>query len=94
MNMGGRPYSENYLEHRRIVGEKQAERVRVRKVKKELVKLFTEIFCGFGGMEKRVRGPLLTDSLVRKENGDVGRDKQEAKAGSRKQAESGNTQAV
>jgi len=48
MNMGGRPYSENYIEHRRIVGEKQAERVRVRKVKKELVKLFTEIFSTKG----------------------------------------------
>ena len=43
-NMGPRPYSPNYLEHRRIFGERQAERVRVRKVKKELVALFKEMF--------------------------------------------------
>lgn len=43
-NMGGRPYSQNYVEHRRILGEKQAERVRLRKIKKELIKLFQEIF--------------------------------------------------
>lgn len=44
-NMGPRPYSKNYVEHRRIFGEKQAERVRIRKVKRELVKLFKEIFA-------------------------------------------------
>ena len=43
-NMGPKPYSRNYAEHRKIFGQKQAERVRVRKIKRELVKLFTEIF--------------------------------------------------
>lgn len=38
------PYGESYAIHRRVLGEKQAEKVRVRKVKKELIKIFTEIF--------------------------------------------------
>lgn len=41
---GKQCYSKNYPEHRRIVGERQAERVRIRKVKRELVALFREIF--------------------------------------------------
>lgn len=40
-----KPFGATYAEHRRIFGEKQAERVRIRKVKRELVKLFKEIFA-------------------------------------------------
>ena len=39
-----RYYSKNYAEHRRKFGEHQAEKVRIRKVKRELIKLFAEIF--------------------------------------------------
>lgn len=45
MNGWSYHYSSNYIEHRRICGEKQAERVRIRKIKRELVKLFMEIFA-------------------------------------------------
>jgi len=38
------PYGESYAIHRRVMGERQAEKVRIRKVKKELLKIFTEIF--------------------------------------------------
>jgi len=48
MNQQTWRYSKNYAEHRRIFGEKQAERVRLRKVKRELLKLFTEIFSTKG----------------------------------------------
>lgn len=38
------PYGRSYADHRRVMGERQAEKVRIRKVKKELIKIFTEIF--------------------------------------------------
>jgi hypothetical protein len=38
------PYGESYADHRRVMGLRQAERVRIRRVKKELVRLFKEIF--------------------------------------------------
>ena len=38
------PYGESYADHRRVMGLKQSEKTRIRKVKRELVKLFREIF--------------------------------------------------
>lgn len=38
------PYGKTYAEHRRVMGLRQSEKVRIRKVKKELVRLFKEIF--------------------------------------------------
>lgn len=36
----------SYPEFRKIKGEKRSERYRISQVKKELIKLFTEIFSG------------------------------------------------
>lgn len=38
------PYGKTYAEHRRVMGLRQSEKVRIRKVKKELVKIFKQIF--------------------------------------------------
>jgi len=37
------PYGQSYADHRRVMGLKQSEKTRIRKVKKDLVKLFSEI---------------------------------------------------